>query len=176
MFRRWRSVVDLVRRDTLVRGSPAYRWGVWVSGITGGLLWIWDTEKKAPIEERRIFLPAKREVVMNQQQILEWNQALSGGKLLAAPSQYYPCQQDLPQGKTMKEKVEGKKWKSLGSSLLHSFCSEQTGNGTGERPSSLSLSRVQAGEGRTRERAQTNQGDTDAGRHKRKQYFFGEPR
>ncbi|KAL8272635.1 hypothetical protein Esti_003423 [Eimeria stiedai] len=53
------------------------------TGVGGGLLWIYLEEKKKPIKERVLFLPAKREVLMEQTEIERWNQRLSGGKLLS---------------------------------------------------------------------------------------------
>ncbi|KAL8455530.1 hypothetical protein Emag_000659 [Eimeria magna] len=71
------------RRNLLRRGSPSFRVGVWVAGVGGGLLWIYLEEKKKPVKERVVFLPAKREVLMEQAEIESWNERLSGGKLLS---------------------------------------------------------------------------------------------
>ncbi|CDJ57321.1 hypothetical protein, conserved [Eimeria maxima] len=71
-----------LRRDLLRRGSPAFKVGVWVAGIAGGLFWIYLDEREKPVKERAVFLPARREVQMEEGEIREWNLRLSGGKLL----------------------------------------------------------------------------------------------
>ncbi|PFH32368.1 hypothetical protein BESB_016860 [Besnoitia besnoiti] len=81
----WRTFSGRARRETLLQGSPAYKWAVWTAGIGGGLVWIWETEKNAPVSERRIFLPAKREVMMSEAEIKKWNERYSGGVALMSP-------------------------------------------------------------------------------------------
>lgn len=71
------------KRNILRRGSPAFRVGVWVAGAAGALIWIYVEERKKPINERVLFLPSRREVVMDKTEIESWNQRLSGGKLLS---------------------------------------------------------------------------------------------
>nr|CEL65819.1 TPA: hypothetical protein BN1204_016525 [Neospora caninum Liverpool] len=84
-MRWWRSFSGRAQREVLLRGSPAYKWGVWIAGLGGGLLWIWESEKNAPISERRVFLPAKREVRMTEEEIRKWNEKYSGGAALLPP-------------------------------------------------------------------------------------------
>ncbi|KAL8450640.1 hypothetical protein Emed_002512 [Eimeria media] len=87
------------RRNLLRRGSPSFRVGVWVAGVGGGLLWIYLEEKRKPIKERVLFLPAKREVLMEPTEIERWNQRLSGGKLLSPQeTATQQQQQQQPQG------------------------------------------------------------------------------
>ncbi|KEP61652.1 UNVERIFIED_CONTAM: hypothetical protein HHA_240255 [Hammondia hammondi] len=88
----WRSFSGRAQREVFLRGSPAYKWGVWIVGLGGGLLWIWESEKNAPISERRVFLPARREVKMTSAEIKKWNEKYSGGaKLLTPPAQANSC-------------------------------------------------------------------------------------
>lgn len=89
------------RREMFLRGSPSYRLGVWAAGITGGLLWIWTVEKDMPIEERRIFLPLKRQIPMREDEILRWNAKLTGKEaqdLLPVPKTVLPVRSEAPEG------------------------------------------------------------------------------
>ncbi|EPR60503.1 putative transmembrane protein [Toxoplasma gondii GAB2-2007-GAL-DOM2] len=91
-MRWWRSFSGRAQREVFLRGSPAYKWGVWIVGLGGGLLWIWESEKNAPISERRVFLPARREVKMTSAEIKKWNEKYSGGAaLLTPPAQADSC-------------------------------------------------------------------------------------
>ncbi|CDJ42816.1 hypothetical protein, conserved [Eimeria tenella] len=74
------------QRELLLRGSPAFRVGVWVAGVGGALLWIYFEEINKPLKERVLFLPAKRQIPMEAAEIEAWNLGLSGGKLLHCSS------------------------------------------------------------------------------------------
>ncbi|CDI87747.1 hypothetical protein, conserved [Eimeria praecox] len=89
--------LEHIKRDLLRRGSPAFRVGVWVTGIAGGLVWIYFDERDKPIKERAIFLPARRQVPMDASEIEEWNQKLSGGKLLPLTNAQQQQQQQQQQ-------------------------------------------------------------------------------
>ncbi|KAL8427119.1 hypothetical protein Efla_001400 [Eimeria flavescens] len=84
------------KRNLMRRGSPSFRVGVWVAGIGGGLLWIYFDETKKPVRDRKIFLPAKREVLMAEAEIEQWNRRLSGGKLLSPQQETAAHAQLLP--------------------------------------------------------------------------------
>ncbi|CDJ64139.1 hypothetical protein, conserved [Eimeria necatrix] len=81
------------QRELLLRGSPAFRVGVWVAGIGGALLWIYFEEINKPLKERVLFLPAKRQIPMEAAEIEAWNRGLSGGKLLHCSSSEQQQQQ-----------------------------------------------------------------------------------
>lgn len=81
-LRRFRGYVS---RHIFLRGSPAYRVGVWITGIAGGLFLIFLEERRRPVKDRVLFLPSRREIPMEGEEIEEWNRRLSGGKLLSTP-------------------------------------------------------------------------------------------
>lgn len=86
------------KRDLLRRGSPSFRVGVWLTGAAGALAWIYIEERKKPLNERVLFLPAKREIPMDEKEIQEWNKKLSGGKLLSLTDSSNKQQQQQLEG------------------------------------------------------------------------------
>ena len=93
---RMKDWLQTFRRDIFRRGSPSFRWGVWISGGVFALFWVFIEERNKEIKDRRIFLPFKRQIEMQQAEITEWNRKLSGGKLLQ-PDHHQQQQQQQQQ-------------------------------------------------------------------------------
>ena len=103
------SWLRTARRDILRRGSPAFRVGVWLTGVAGALVWVYFEETNKPLNERILFLPSKREVAMDKTEIEEWNRRLSGGKLLSN------VEDNTQQRQQQEEGVEAARAKALAS-------------------------------------------------------------
>ncbi|CRH03158.1 conserved Plasmodium protein, unknown function [Plasmodium relictum] len=64
--------VENFRRTILLKGSPAFKIGVWVSGLTIGLTWILFSEYNQP-KTNNLFFKKKEADIFTNEEIEKWN-------------------------------------------------------------------------------------------------------